>query len=92
MGMTDLFEGSLADLSGVDGSKELYVSKVIHRAFVEVNEEGSEAAAATAVVMMTRCAPGMKPSFDFRADHPFIFFIRDNATKSILFLGRLIKP
>jgi len=92
MGMTDLFDGGMADLSGVDGSKQLYVSKVIHRAFVEVNEAGSEAAAATAVVMMLRCAPMMKPSFDFRADHPFIFFIRDNITKSILFLGRLIKP
>jgi len=57
-----------------------------------VNEEGSEAAAATAVVMMLGCAPGMKMTIDFRADHPFLFFIRDNVTKSILFLGRLIKP
>jgi len=58
---------------------------------VDVNEEGTEAAAATAVVMQTRCAIISK-QFTFRADHPFLFFIQDKATKSILFLGRLVKP
>jgi len=88
-GMVDLFQMGKADLSGMDGSKDLYVSKVLHRAYVEVNEEGSEAAAATAVAVNTR---SLKPSFDFKADHPFLFFIHDNVTRSILFLGRLMKP
>jgi len=90
MGMRDLFTDGVADLSGVDGSKELYVSKVLHQAVVEVNEEGTEAAAATAVVMMMRSAAFHQEIF--RADHPFLFFIQHKATKSILFLGRLVKP
>ena len=89
MGMKDLFVESAADLSGVDGTKELYVSKVLHRAVVDVNEEGTEAAAATACTMVFCCY--VEPSI-FRADHPFLFFIQDKATKSILFLGRLAKP
>jgi len=91
LGIVDLFVEGGADLSGMDGTKELYVSKVLHKAFIEVNEEGSEAAAATAVVVMTRMAVISK-SFDFRADHPFLFFIRHNATNAILFVGRLMKP
>jgi len=92
MGMKDLFLESVADLSGVDGSKELYVSKVLHRAVVDVNEEGTEAAAATAVIMAVRCSAMISPDIIFRADHPFLFFIQDKSTKSILFLGRLAKP
>jgi len=92
LGMSDLFQGGVADLSGVDGSKELYVSKVLHRAVVDVNEEGTEAAAATAVVMQLRCAMMPKKEFQFRADHPFLFFIQHKPTGSILFLGRLAKP
>ena len=91
MGMKDLFAEGLADLSGMDGSKNLYVSKVLHRAVVEVNEEGTEAAAATAVVMMYRSAIIQK-EINFRANRPFLFFIQDKATRSILFLGRLAKP
>lgn len=90
MGMKDLFDPTAADLSGMDGTRELYVSKVLHRAYIEVNEEGSEAAAATAVAVNRRCA--VLKDFEFRADHPFLFFIRHNITKSILFLGRLVKP
>ena len=91
MGMADLFKAGAADLSGIDGSKELYVSNVLHRAVVEVNEDGTEAAAATAVVMMMRSMPIDKPPV-FHADHPFIFFVQEKSTKSILFLGRLVKP
>jgi len=91
MGMRDLFKAGIADLSGIDGSKDLYVSKVLHRAMVEVNEEGTEAAAATAVVMMLRSTV-IERKINFRADHPFLFFIQDKATGSILFLGRLVKP
>ncbi|XP_035693188.1 leukocyte elastase inhibitor-like [Branchiostoma floridae] len=88
MGMTDLFSMADADLSGITGSRDLHVSHVIHKAFVEVNEEGSEAAAATAVNMMKRSLGGEM----FFADHPFLFLIRDNDSNSVLFLGRLVRP
>jgi len=91
MGMRDLFSDGAADLSGIDGSKDLFVSKVLHRAVVEVNEEGTEAAAATAMVFMLRSMP-MHKELIFRANHPFLFFIQDKATRSILFVGRLVKP
>ncbi len=89
LGMTDAFSGA-ADFSGMTGRRDLFISAVIHKAFVDVNEEGTEAAAATAVVMMTSAAP--RPPVVFRADHPFIFLIRDNASGSILFIGRLVNP
>ena len=92
LGMKDLFMEGVADLSGVDGSRELYVSKVLHRAVVDVNEEGTEAAAATAVVMQMRCAAFISKEYQFRADRPFLFFIQHKPTKSILFLGQLVKP
>jgi len=88
MGMRDVFTGD-ADLSGIDGTMDLFVSKVVHQAVVEVNEEGTEAAAATAVISMTKSRPLV---FNFRADRPFLFFIQHKATKSIVFLGRLVKP
>ena len=91
MGMRDLFTEGVADLSGIDGSRELYVSEVLHRAVVEVNEEGTEAAAATAVVCEEYFASVDTPRV-FRADRPFLFFIQHRATKSVLFLGRLVKP
>ncbi|MCD4779792.1 MAG: serpin family protein [Candidatus Omnitrophica bacterium] len=86
MGMPHAFAG--ADFSGMTGQKDLFISKVIHKAFVDVNEEGTEAAAATAVVM-TRC---ISRPLTFRADHPFVFLIRDNMTGSILFIGRIVDP
>ncbi len=90
MGMPDAFDPELADFSAMVGQKELYISAVIHKAFMEVNEEGSEAAAATGVVVgVTSIAPS--PPI-FKADHPFIFFIRDNKSQSILFLGRVLNP
>jgi len=92
MGMTDAFNPAKADFSGMDGRLHwLFIGAVIHKAFVEVNEEGTEAAAATAVVMrLTSAAP--HPPVVFRADHPFLFFIKDNGTGSILFMGRLANP
>ena len=90
MGMHDAFDPSRADFSAMVGKKELNISAVIHKAFVEVNEEGTEAAAATGIVVgVTSIAPS--PPI-FKADHPFVFFIRDNASQSILFLGRLADP
>ncbi len=90
LGMTDAFSLPPADFSGMNGHKDLFISAVIHKAFVDVNEEGTEAAAATAVVMMRSAAP--RPPVVFRADHPFIFLIRDNTSGSILFIGRLVSP
>ncbi len=92
MGMRDAF-GPKADFSGMDGTKSLYISAVFHKAWGEVNEEGTEAAAATAVAM-TRSAVIKQPPPPpiFRADHPFIFLIRDTRSGSVLFLGRLVDP
>ena len=69
--------------------KDLFISRVVHQAFVEVNEEGTEAAAATAV-QIGFGGPSRLPVF--RADHPFLFLIRDNRDGSILFLGRVANP
>ena len=85
MGMIDLFWTS-ADLSGIDGTHDLFVTKAIHQAYIDVNEEGTEAGAATAV-LIGRQQPKM-----FKADHPFLFFIRENVTGSILFSGRVMTP
>lgn len=90
MGIHDAF-GAKADFSGMDGRKDLFISTVIHKAFVDVSEEGTEAAAATAVVMRLTAAVPM-PVPEFRADHPFLFMIRHNPSGSILFLGRIINP
>ena len=90
MEMPDAFNESQANFSGMDGAKKLAITSVIHQAFVDVNEKGTEAAAATAVIMGTR---GMSPPPPtFRADHPFIFLIRHNSSGSILFMGRVINP
>ena len=93
MGITDLFQVGKADLSGI-AKDELVVSEVIHKAFLEVNEKGSEAAAATAIVMMLGCAFGMKEEEPkvFKADHPFVFFIRDRKSEAVLFMGHVMCP
>jgi len=91
LGMTDAFSMELADFSGIaPDAMGLYISEVIHKAFVDVNEEGTEAAAATAVVVKELSFP--KERAVFRADHPFIFIIRDMRSGSILFLGRIMDP
>jgi serpin B len=89
MGIKQLFSANGADLSGMNGQRDLFVSAAIHKAYVDVNEEGTEAAAATAVVAKLAAAP-VHPIF--RADHPFVFMIRDNHSGSILFLGRVANP
>jgi serpin B len=92
MGMADAF-GPKADFSGMDGTRQLYISGVFHKAWVEVNEQGTEAAAATATTMRAlSIARPLTPPPVFRADHPFIFLIRDMRSGSILFLGRLAQP
>uniref|UniRef100_A0A1A8GER8 Leukocyte elastase inhibitor n=1 Tax=Nothobranchius korthausae TaxID=1143690 RepID=A0A1A8GER8_9TELE len=89
MGMVDAFDTGKSDFSGMSPANDLFVSEVYHQAFVEVNEEGTEAAAATAAVMMLRCA--LRPAA-FIADHPFLFFIRHNPSNSVLFAGRYCSP
>ena len=86
MGMPTAFSDQ-ADLSGMNGTGGLYIQSALHKAFVNVNEEGTEAAAATGVGMGVTSAP---PSF--RADHPFLFLILDNVTGSVLFIGRVVNP
>ena len=88
MGMSSVFSSS-ADLSGIDGRQDLEVSEVVHKAFVEVNEEGTEAAAATGIINKTK-AVVIQPMIPvFRADHPFMFFIRDNVNRINLFVGQV---
>jgi len=91
MGMTDAFEISKADFSGMDGNRHgLAIAAVLHKAFVEVNEEGTEAAAATAVTAVAAALQAPVPAF--KADRPFLFLIQDNRTGTILFMGRVTNP
>lgn len=94
IGMETAFDAKSADFSGMTGGKDLFVSAVIHKAFVDVNEEGTEAAAATGIIMEITSAPIEKPKEPpvFRADHPFLFMIRDNRNEAILFVGRITNP
>ena len=90
LGIRDAFTPGVADLSGIDGQRELYVSGVVHEAFVLVDEAGTEAAAATGVtVSVTSIGP--QPTL-VRFDRPFVYLIRDVATGAILFLGRVLDP
>ncbi|XP_005861605.1 PREDICTED: serpin B11 [Myotis brandtii] len=89
LGMTDVFHQSKADLSGMSPAKGLYVSKVIHKSYVDVNEEGTEAAAATGDNFVMKRLPIRA---QFMANHPFLFFIRHTGTNTILFCGKLASP
>jgi len=91
MGMVDAFTWPGANFAGFDGDPNwFYIGGVVHKAYVDVNEEGTEAAAATALVGALGGAPPRPP--EFRADHPFLFLIQENRTGSILFLGRVVDP
>jgi serpin B len=90
LGMSDAFDGMKADFSGINGRGGIWISDVFHQAFIEVNEKGTEAAAATAFVIVTSLNNNGPPVF--RADHPFIFIIKDNRSGSILFMGRVMNP
>lgn len=90
MGMVDAFIYPQANFAGMDGRTDwLFIDNVIHQAYVEVNEQGTEAAAATAVGVVGGAPP---PPPTFRADHPFLFLIQDDKTGSILFIGRVTDP
>lgn len=88
MGMPTAF-ASGADFSGMDGTKRLFINNVVHKAFIEVNEEGTEASAASSVYLSKS---GIDNSPVFRADHPFLFLIQDKETGTILFIGRVVNP
>jgi serpin B len=89
MGMPTAFVSGAADLSGMDGTHSLFISDVIHQAFIDVSEEGTEAAASSAVKVSQGGPP---PEPFFVADHPFLFIIRDKETGVILFIGRIVNP
>jgi serpin B len=91
MGMGRVFAGE-ADFSGIDGKRDFSISDAVHKAFVEVNEEGTEAAAATGLVFRATAMHFEPPPVIFRADHPFLFLIRETKSGGILFLGRLNDP
>jgi len=85
MGMSDAFSAGRADFSGMTGETGLFVDQIIHRTLIQVDEAGSEASASTAVILK-------KGGKSFRADHPFLFMIRNDLTGSLLFLGKLEEP
>ena len=90
LGMPTAFSAGNADFSGMDGSRDLFINAVIHQAYIKVDEEGTEAAAATAVsVVIGSAGPSRKI---FRADHPFMFIIQEKETGNILFMGRVTDP
>ena len=98
MGMSDAFDSAASDFSGMDGRsclagdpEWLFIREVVHKAFVTVDEEGTEAAAATAVTMQAMSAPPPDP-VSVTADRPFIFLIRDRETRAVLFVGRVEEP
>jgi serpin B len=92
MGMPLAFNAKKADFSGLTTEEKLFISRVIHKAYVDVNENGTEAAAATAVIVKESAPPPRYPAATFRADHPFVFLLRDTRTGSILFMGRVVNP
>jgi serpin B len=90
MGMSAAFSPDLADFSGMTGGKDLYIGRVLHKAFVAVDEKGTEAAAATAVIMMPTSA--MESPMVLEVNRPFLFIIRDKVNGQILFIGRVLNP
>jgi serpin B len=90
MGMPLAFDEDFADFSGMTDRQALFIGNVIHKAFVAVDEEGTEAAAATAVIM--DLATAMMPENELYIDRPFIYFIRDVESGQILFIGRVLNP
>jgi serpin B len=98
MGMPSAFDCEVADFSGIDGYKtlcpygNLYINEAYHKAFVDVDEKGTEAAASTAIVMAVAVMGGGVPPLEFNADHQFVFLIYDNHTGLILFAGQMEDP
>jgi serpin B len=91
LGMADAFDPDTADFSGMDGQRDLFIGDGFHKAMVRVDEEGTEAAAATAVNMQATSAR-VDPPLTLTIDRPFVFLIRDDATGTLLFIGRIVNP
>ncbi len=90
MGVVDAFDPSLADFSGMDGGRTLFITDAVHKAFIAVDEKGTEAAAATVVIMgLTAMMP---EGIVLTIDRPFLYFIRDVPTGTILFMGQVVDP
>jgi len=92
LGMSTAFYSGSADFSKITGNVDLYISDILHKAFIKVDEEGTEAAAATAVIMRVTSAGPELQKVIFKADHPFMFLIKENSTGTILFMGRITDP
>jgi serpin B len=90
LGMTDAFDPGSADFSGMDGARDLFISGILHKSFVSVDEQGTEAAAATAVIVGEAAMPSNP--VEVKVDRPFLFLIRDNPTGAVLFIGRVTNP
>jgi len=90
LGMPLAFSPASADFSGMNGGRDLFLSAVLHKAYVDVNEKGTEAAAATGAVISLLSVPAQPETF--KADHPFVFLIRDSASGTIYFMGRYTGP
>jgi serpin B len=90
LGMTDAFDSGKADLTGISDEAQLFISEVMHKSYIKVDEKGTEAAAVTGVTVgLTSVGTDLAV---FRADHPFVFIIREKDTNSILFIGKVIDP
>jgi serpin B len=89
MGMQDAFKRDLADFSGMDGQRDIFIGDVLHKAFIAVDEKGTEAAAATIIIGVGSAMPS---GITLNIDHPFFFFIRDIPSGTILFMGRILDP
>jgi serpin B len=92
LGMGEAFQKNAADFSAMTGKRDLWISAAIHKAYIDVDEEGTEAAAATGIVMRPSAVARLQPPIVFRADHPFLFLIRDNKSGGVLFMGRVADP
>ena len=90
LGMEQAFDPNFADFSGITGAKDIFISDAIHQAYIDVNEQGTEAAAATAIAMEMTSMPG--ESYEIKLDHPFIYVIYDQETGTIVFMGRVLAP
>ena len=89
--MKDMFDSSKADFTNIDGTKDLYVSHVLQKAFIEANQKRSEAAAATLLITKAGSSMPSPPTspIEFKADHPFLFFLRDKLTGMLLLHGQV---
>ncbi|MDE2506786.1 MAG: serpin family protein [Planctomycetota bacterium] len=92
LGVVDAFQSEIADFSGMTGRRDFSIDEAVHQTYIDVNEEGTEAAAATAIMMRSAAIRVPKPPIPFRVDHPFMFLIRETTTGCVLFTGRVTNP